>query len=56
MSKLKCGYSEVECKVCERNPDCPIYTDWYVLQKQLKKFKKELEDTWTIVKAILRVS
>ena len=51
---LKCSLSPVDCVICKENPKCPIYTDRYVLRKQLQKFKVELEDTLVIVKAILR--
>ena len=50
---MKCAKSETDCETCELNPKCQIYTNRYVLRQQLRKFKKELEDTLTIVKAIL---
>ena len=53
MLGLKCAYSEVKCKLCEKNPDCRIYSERYVLIKQLKKLRKLLEETQIILKAVL---
>ena len=51
---VKCALSDKRCQECERNPDCLMYTDRYVLVGQLKKLQKNLEDTEVIVKAILK--
>lgn len=53
MFGLKCGYSEVDCPKCEKNPDCKMYSERYVLRKDLKILRKRLQDTLTILNAIL---
>lgn len=54
MSELKCGYSDVQCTRCIKNPMCPIYSERYVLTDQLRKLNKSLEDALTLTKAVLR--
>ena len=53
MPRLRCAKSEKSCEECEQNPECKVYSERYVLREQLRKLKKLLEDTLTIVKAIL---
>jgi len=52
-TELKCGFSDKPCSRCERNPSCPIYSERYVLFKQLKRLNVVLDDSLTITKAIL---
>jgi len=51
---MMCGLSEIECKECEQNPSCQIYSERYVLTKQAKKLLKVLRETETIAKAIVK--
>jgi len=51
--KLKCAKSAKPCKECEDNPDCQVYSERYVLTKQLEKLRKVLEETQIILKAVL---
>ena len=53
MPKLKCAKSAKPCKECEDNPDCQVYSERYVLTKQLEKLRKVLEETQAILKAVL---
>jgi hypothetical protein len=50
---VKCKKSDKPCERCEDNPDCPIYSERYVLVKQLRKLRSNLEETQTILKAVL---
>jgi len=51
---MRCAKSEVDCVVCQRNPDCEVYSIHYVLKKELKKLCKALEDALVIVKSTIR--
>jgi len=51
---MKCALSEVECQECEENPSCQIYSERYVLKDQLKKLRKTLGDSLTIIDSILK--
>lgn len=51
--KLKCALSEKSCKECETQANCVVYSERCVLNKQLKKLKKNLGDLEVIISAIL---
>lgn len=50
---MKCAKSGKKCGECESNPNCEIYSERYVLMKQLKKLSKVQDETNTILDAIL---
>jgi hypothetical protein len=53
MSRLRCALSQIGCRECERNPDCAMYSERYVLVRGLRRLDDNLSDTRTIIKAIL---
>jgi hypothetical protein len=50
---LKCARSQVACRECEWNPYCFMYSERYVLAKELKRLSNVLDDARIIIKTIM---
>ena len=49
---MRCARPGKPCRECELNTECEIYNDRYVLMRELKKLRKNLEDALIVVKAV----